>query len=129
MFTFRNMLAIAVFLFATTFLWMMPLFIGPKATGALWNVAQVLGFLAIIGFTATAWGIFTAAGWWEPVAIVSGVIGVAATIPYAIAAPSLPTGGDPLSLGINIAMHALGSAAVVAALLVAPIEHWIAGRI
>ncbi|HEV8194869.1 MAG TPA: hypothetical protein VGP82_25735 [Ktedonobacterales bacterium] len=129
MFTFRNMLAVAVFLFGTTFLWMMPLFIGPHATGILWNFAQVLGFLAILGFTVTAWGIVTAAGWWEPVAIASSVVGVAATIPYAISAPSLPTGGDPLSLGINIGMHALGSAAVVAALLVSSSEHWIAGRI
>jgi len=129
MFTFRNILAVAVFLFATTFLWMMPLFIGPKATGAVWNIAQVLGFLAIIGFTVTAWGIFTAASWWEPVAIVTGVLGIAATIPYALAAPSLAVGGDPLSLVINIGMHGLGSAAVIAALLAHPIEHWIAGRL
>jgi hypothetical protein len=65
MFTFRNMLAIAVFLFGTTFLWMTPLFIGPAATGAMWNVAQALGFLAILGFTVTAWGIFTTARWWR----------------------------------------------------------------
>jgi hypothetical protein len=129
MFTFRNVVAVAVFLFATTFLWMMPLFIGPKASGALWNVGQVLGFLAIVGFTAVAWGIFKDAGWWEPVAIVSGVVGILATIPYALAAPSSVAANDPFSLVINIGMHALGSAAIIALLLVQPTEQWLVGRL
>jgi hypothetical protein len=129
MFSFKNVVAIAVFLFGSTFLWMMPLFIGPKASGALWNVGQVLGFLAIVGFTAVAWGIFTGASWWEPVAIASGLVGIAATVPYAIAAPSSVAAGDPLSLGINVGMHVLGSAAVIAVLTVQPAEHWVVGRL
>jgi hypothetical protein len=129
MFSFKNIVAVAIFLFGTTFLWMMPLFIGPKASGALWNVAQVLGFLAIAGFTATAWGIVTGAGWWEPVAIASGVVGLAATLPYALAAPATVAAGDPLSLVINIGMHALGSAAVIAMVTVRPAEQWLAGRL
>lgn len=129
MFTFRNIVAVAVFLFGTTFLWMMPMFIGPKASGALWNVGQVLGVLAILGFTAVAWGIFTGAGWWEPVAVASGVVGIAATVPYALAAPSAVAAGDPFSLVINIGMHGLGSAAVIAALLWRPAELWIEGRL
>lgn len=129
MFTFRNSVAVAVFLFGSTFLWMTPLFIGPTATGALWTAAQVLGFLAIIGFTVAAWGIFKAASWWERVALTSGVVGVAAVIPYAIAAPATAAAGDPLSLVINIALHVLGSAVVIAALLVHPTERWIEGRL
>ena len=43
MFTFLSSVAVAVFLFGSTFLWMTPLFIGPTATGALWTAAQVLG--------------------------------------------------------------------------------------
>jgi hypothetical protein len=129
MVTFRNSVAIAVFLFGTTFLWMMPLFIGPEATGPLWTAAQVLGFLAIIGFTMAAWGIFKVAGWWEPVALAASVVGIAATVPYAIAAPALAVGGDPLSLVINIGLHVLGSAAVIAVLRVHPAERWIAGRL
>ncbi len=129
MFTFRNLLAVAAFLFGSTFLWMMPLFIGPQAKGAIWTAAQVLGFLAIVGFTAAAWGIFTAASWWEPVTLAACVVGMAATIPYAIAAPSLAVGGDPLSLAINIGLHFLGSAAVLLALRVPPVEHWIVGRL
>jgi hypothetical protein len=129
MFTFRNVIAAGVFLFGTTFLWMMPLFIGPKATGAMWTAAQVLGFLAIIGFTAAAWGIFKATGWWETVALASSVVGVAATIPYAIAAPTTAGTGDPLSIFINIVLHGLGSAVIIAALLMPPAEHWIAGRL
>jgi len=129
MFTFRNMLAVAVFLFGTTFLWMTPLFIGPEATGPIWTAAQALGFLAILGFTVAAWGIFKAARWWETVTVASGVVGVAATIPYAIAAPSLAVGGDLLSLVINIGLHLVGSAAVIAALRVDPVERWIEGRL
>ncbi|MGZ6390941.1 MAG: hypothetical protein ACXWQZ_17005 [Ktedonobacterales bacterium] len=129
MFTFRNIVAIAVFLFGTTFLWMTPLFIGPTATGAVWTMAQVLGFLAIIGFTAAAWGIFKATDWWETVAIVSSAVGIAATIPYAIAAPTTAAAGDALSMVINIGLHMVGSAAVIAALLVPTTEHWIEGRL
>src|SRR5262245_15022463 len=81
MLSFRNIVAVAVFLFGTTFLWMTPLFIGPRATGAIWTAAQVLGFVAILGFTVAAWGIFKATGWWETVALASAVAGVAATIP------------------------------------------------
>ncbi|HST87911.1 MAG TPA: hypothetical protein VLJ14_05980 [Ktedonobacterales bacterium] len=129
MFTFRNSVAVAVFLFGSTFLWMTPLFIGPTATGALWTAAQVLGFLAIIGFTVAAWGIFKAASWWERVALAAGVVGVAAVIPYAIAAPATAAAGDSLSLVINIALHVLGSAGVIAALLMHPIERWIEGQL
>jgi hypothetical protein len=129
MFTFRNLVAVGVFLFGSTFLWMTPLFIGPEATGPIWTAAQVLGFLAIIGFTVAAWGIFKAAGWWETVALASGVVGVAATVPYAIAAPSLAVGGDPLTLVINVGLHVLGSAVVIVALRVRPAERWIEGRL
>lgn len=129
MFTFRNVIAAGAFLFGATFLWMMPLFIGPKATGALWTAAQVLGFVAIIGFTVAAWGIFKATGWWEPVALASSVVGAAATIPYAIAAPTTAGTGDPLSIAINVVLHGLGSAAILATLLMPPAEHWIVGRL
>jgi hypothetical protein len=129
MLTFRNVIAAGVFLFGTTFLWMMPLFIGPKATGAMWTAAQVLGFVAIGGFTVAAWGIFKATGWWETAALASAVVGVAATIPYAIAAPTTAGTGDPLSIVINIVLHGLGSAVIITALLMPPAEHWIAGRL
>jgi hypothetical protein len=129
MFTFRNVVAAGVFLFGTTFLWMMPFFIGPRATGAMWTAAQVLGFIAIIAFTVAAWGTFNTSGWWETVALASGVIGVAATIPYAIAAPTTAGTGDPLSIFINIVLHGVGSAVIIAALLMPPAEHWIAGRL
>jgi hypothetical protein len=128
MFTFRNVIAAGVLLFGSTFLWMMPLFIGPKATGALWTAAQVLGFVAILGFTVAAWGIFKATGWWETVTLASGIIGVAVTIPYTIAAPTTAGTGDLLSMFINIALHGLGSTVIIAALLMPPAEQWIAGR-
>ena len=68
----QNILAVGVFLLGTTFLWMTPVFLlkGSSATSAIWIVAQVLAFAAIIGFAIAAWGIFKSTGWCEPVAIV-----------------------------------------------------------
>lgn len=129
MFTFRNMLAVAALLFGSTFLWMTPLYIGPTATGPIWTMAQVLGFLAIIGFTVVAWGIFRAAAWWEMATVIAGVVGIAAVIPFAIAAPSTPAAGDTSSLLINIVFHLVGSAAVIVALRVRQTEQWIAGQL
>jgi hypothetical protein len=115
MFTFRNILAIGVFLFGTTFLWMTPTFLpkGSSATGAIWIVVQALTFAAIIGFTIAAWGIFKATGWWEQVAIGSAIVGIVAVIPYWIGASDV---------------GAADSWPNIAALLVSPFEQWIAGR-
>jgi hypothetical protein len=41
MFTFRNVFALVLFLFGTTFLWLTPAFLGDKQTaaqGAIWTV-------------------------------------------------------------------------------------------
>lgn len=127
MFTFRNILAVGVFLFGTTFLWMTPAFLpkGSSATGAIWIVIQVLALAAIIGFTIAAWGIFKDTGWWEPAAIGSAIVGIVAVIAYWIGASGFGV-ADSWS---NIALHFLGSAVIIAALLVSPFEQWIAGRL
>jgi hypothetical protein len=127
MFTFRNILAVGVFLFGTTFLWMTPAFLpkGGSATGAIWIVIQVLALAAIIGFTIAAWGIFKDKGWLEPAAIGSAIVGIVAVIAYWIGANDLGA-ADSWS---NIALHFLGSTVIIAALLVSPFEHWIAGRL
>ncbi len=59
MFTFRNVFALALFLFGTTFLWLTAAFLGDKrdAKGVVWTVVQVGAMLVIIGFAAGAWGL------------------------------------------------------------------------
>lgn len=62
------------------------------------------------------------------ISVVLGVVGNAATIPYAIAAPSAVVTGGTLTLVINIGLHLVGSVAVIVALLVSPTEHWNEGQ-
>ena len=47
--------------------------------------AADLALVAVVGFTAAAWGVFKGLAWWEPVAVISGAIGLLTVIPYVIA--------------------------------------------
>jgi hypothetical protein len=102
MFTFRNVFAVVLFLFSTTFLWLTPAFLGDKqatAKGAIWMVVQVGAILVIVGLIVL--------------------------IPYWIGGSSLGVA----NLWTNLALHALGSVAVLVVLLV-PLAHaWLLGRI
>jgi hypothetical protein len=69
---------------------------------------QVLVFIAIIGFAAAAWEVFKEATWWEPVALVSAVVGFAALVPYVIGVRQVGDAGDA-GVQMNIAIHAAGS--------------------
>ena len=128
MLTFRNILAFGVFLFGTTYLWLTPSFVGKSTSGAVWIIAQLLAMAAIIGFAAAAWGIFRATGWWEPVLIISAIVGMASVIPYWIGIQSL-AGAVGVAVAENIAGHLLGGAVVIAVLVIHPAEHWVVGRL
>ena len=129
MFTFRNELAVGLFLFGSTYLWLTPAFVGDSARGTTWGIVQVLAFVAIIGFAIAAWGIFqSTAWWWEPVAIGSAIIGMSSVVPYWIAAQPLAEVNQVAMLE-NIAIHLLGGVVVLAALLTPAAERWIAGRL
>lgn len=127
MFTFRNVFALALFLFGTTFLWLTAAYIGNKndAKGAMWIVVQAGTILVIIGFTAGAWGVFKDASWWEPIAIVSAIVGLIVLIPYWIGASSVSAS----NMGTNLAYHALGSVAVLVILLLPLAHDWLLSRI
>jgi hypothetical protein len=60
MWTFRSILAIGLFLFGSTFLWMTASMAGKAAPpkGTVWTLANVLAFTAVIGFSVTAWAVF-----------------------------------------------------------------------
>jgi hypothetical protein len=130
MFTFRNVLAIGTFLFGTTFLWLTAAFNGGERSdrGRIWKVIQVLAVVAILGFALAAWGIFKTTGWWEPIAIASAVIGMASVIPYWVAIHRTPSAVNAAALE-NVAIHVLGAAVVLTALLVPALEQWLTGRI
>lgn len=128
MLTFRNVVALGVFLFGTTYLWLTPSFVGKSATGAVWTVVQALAMAAILGFAVAAWGIFKAAGWWEPVVIVSAIVGTAAVIAYWIGIQSVAGAVNAAAIE-NAVGHVLGAAVVIAVVLIHPAEQWVAGRL
>lgn len=131
MWTFRNVLAIALFLFGTTFLWMTAAMAGRSTppTGRAWTLANVLAYLAVAGFTITAWGVFKQHAWWAPAALVSGVIGLAAVVPFVVAQRRLDVGLGDLGVQINLWMHLLGSAGVIAVAALPAARDWIADRL
>jgi predicted permease len=130
MFSFKNCVALGLFLFGTTFLWMTRDFLANprEGTGALWSVVQVLVYVAIIGFAVAAWGVFTEKTWWEPVAIASAVVGLAALVPYVLGVRHVGDAGDA-GVQMNIAIHAIGTAVILAVVLIPVMHDWVEKRI
>jgi hypothetical protein len=129
MVTVRNALAVALFLVGASYLWLTPAFLNRAGfQGTIFDPKGLLALIAIVGFTAAAWGLFKDQGWWVPVAIASGLIGLASVIPYWIWA--LPTGGGNTSEMIeNAIIHAAGGAVVAIVLLVPATERWLTGHV
>jgi hypothetical protein len=127
MFTIRNLGGVALFLFGTTFLWLTPSFASSAVPtkGVAWSVTQVLALVMLALFTAATWGLFTKAGWWEPVAVVAAAVGFLALIPYWIAASH----AGETNLGFIVLIHALGSVGVWVLLLVPSLERWVDGHV
>jgi hypothetical protein len=127
MFTIRNLGGVALFLFGTTFLWLTPSFAGAGVStkGVAWSITQVLALVTLALFSAATWGLFTKAGWWEPVAIVAAAVGFLVLIPYWLAASHA---GEPTP-GFNALIHALGSVGVWVLLLVPSLERWVDGHV
>ena len=81
--------------------------------------ANVYALVSLALFTLAAWGVFRSKWWWERAASVGAIVGLAALVPYWIAASS--TGGPEPAL--NKPIHIVGSAAVLLVLLVPPLER------
>lgn len=130
MFSFKNWIALGLFLFGSTFLWMTRDFLANprEGTGALWSTIQVLVMMAIVGFTVAAWVLFKEASWWEPVAIMSATVGLAALVPYVIGVRQVGDAGDA-GVQMNIVIHAVGIAAVFLLVLVPVVHDWLIRRI
>jgi hypothetical protein len=60
MFSIRNVGAVSLFLFGTTFLWLPPMFAAAEVdtTGLAWAAVGLLATVTIVGFTVATWGLF-----------------------------------------------------------------------
>ena len=130
MFSFKNVVALGLFLFGSTFLWMTRDFLSNprEGTGVLWSIVQVLVMTTIVGFTLAAWVLFKEASWWEPSAIASAIVGLAALVPYVVGVRQVGEASDA-GVQMNIAIHVVGIAAVFAVGFVPLVHDWIARRL
>lgn len=127
MFTIRNVGGVSLLLLGSTFLWLTPMFAteGVSTKGAAWTAANVLSWITLLGFTVATWGLFQRAAWWEAVALASAAVGVAAVIPYWVAARH----AGETAPWFNATIHLLGCAGVAVLLLVPSLHRWVDGHV
>jgi len=91
-------------------------------------LANVGALASLALFTLAAWGVFKSGPWWERAAAAGAIAGLAALVPYGIAASSTGVSGP----GLNSAIHVAGSAMVLLVLLVPALEGrmtaWLSGE-
>ena len=131
MWTFKNLMAIGLFLFGSTFLWMTASFAGktPPPTGAAWTLVNVLALLTVAGFTICAWGVYKQQSWWQMVALLSAITGLLAVIPFVVGLTQIQVGFADLGVQINLWLHILGSLAVIAIVRLPAVQHWVLSRL
>jgi hypothetical protein len=131
MFTFKNLAALGLFLFGSTFLWMTASFAGrvPPPSGFAWSLDNVLAFVAVVGFGAAAWGVLKDQSWWEVTAVASAIVGLVAVVPYLVGLAQIDVGLADPGVQINLAMHVLGSATVIAIVSVPTLHQWLSSRL
>jgi hypothetical protein len=101
----------------------------PAPSGTAWTLPNVLAYVAVIGFVVAAWGVFKQYSWWETAAVVSGIAGLVAVVPFGAGQSQLDVGFADFGVQINLWMHILGSAAVVAIVLVPVAHDWVTRRL
>jgi hypothetical protein len=131
MWTFKNLVALGLFLFGTTFLWMTPAFAGttPPPKGTAWTLANVLALVTLVGFAIAGWAVFKGYSWWAPTALLSAVVGLATVITFIVGQRRLDVGLSDLGVQINLWMHIVGSAVVVAIVLLPAANDWVTKRL
>ena len=97
----------------------------PPPAGAVWSIENALAIIVVVGFSIASWGIFKDLSWWEPVAVVSAIIGLVAVVPFALGISQIGVFAD-LGVEINLGMHILGCAGVLALTLLPTAHHWLA---
>lgn len=131
MWTFKNILALGLFLFGTTFLWMTASFAGrvPPPTGTAWTLVNALALAAVAGFTVAGWAVFKTYSWWPTVALLSAVVGLVAVVPFVVGLRQIRVALTDPGVQINLWLHLLGSAVVVAMTLVPVAREWVVHRL
>lgn len=125
MFTIRNMGGVALFLAATTWLWLTPMFATREVTtsGFLWSATRSLSLLTVVGLCVATVGLFARQPWWETAAISSAVVGFLALIIYWFAGTQ---GGETTgTVAWNAMVHMLMVAGIFTLLLVPQLERWV----
>jgi len=131
MWTFTSVMAVGLLLFGSTFLWMTAPMAAttPPPTGAAWTLTNVLSLATVIGFALAAWAVYKQYAWWDTAALVSGIVGLVAVVPFVVGQSQLEVGlGDP-GVQINLWLHVLGSAAVIAMVRLPAAHDWVARRV
>jgi hypothetical protein len=131
MWTLKNILALGLFLFGTTFLWMTASFAErvPPPTGTAWTLVNGLALAAVAGFTVAGWAVFKAYSWWPMVALLSAVVGLVAVVPFVVGLRQIHVGFTDPGVQINLWLHVLGSVVVVAMTLVPAVRDWVVHRL
>ena len=131
MWTFKNLAALGLFLFGTTFMWMTPAFAGktPPPKGTAWTLANVTALVALAGFAVAGWAVFKGYSWWESAALPSAIVGLLAVIPFSIGQSRLDVGFSNLGVQINLWLHIVGSALVIAIVLLPAANSWFTNRL
>jgi len=131
MWTLKNVLALGLFLFGTTFLWMTASFAGrvPPPTGTAWVLVNGLALAAMAGFTVAGWAVFKTYSWWPTVALLSAVVGLIAVVPFVVGLRQIRVALTDPGVQINLWPHLLGSAVVVAMTLVPAVRDWVVHRL
>jgi hypothetical protein len=91
-------------------------------------VVNVAALVAVAGFTVAAWGLHREHSWWETVAAGSAVVGLVALVPFLVGMRQIDANLLDLGVQINIWMHVLGAAVVVAIVRVPVLADWFDGR-
>ncbi|WP_152191893.1 hypothetical protein [Georgenia satyanarayanai] len=123
MFTIRNVRGVALFLFATTFLWITPAFAskGVSTDGLLWAATRILALLTMAGLVVATVGLFRRDAWWETVAVASAVLGVVAVLAFWFAASRA---GETIPWFTALILGA-GCLGVLVLLRVPALEQWV----
>lgn len=123
MVSIRNTGGVSLLLFGSTFLWVTPMFAAADVdtSGTAWAATGILAAVTISGFTVATWGLFRRVSWWETLAALSAVVGLAVLVPYWVAA----TESGVANPAFDVVIHAAGSAGVLVLLRVPRLEHWV----
>ena len=129
MFTIRNMGGVALLLAGSTWLWLTPAFAGRdvSTSGTGWAITRALSLLTVAGFCVATYALFSRHAWWEPVTLMSAVIGLVALIPFWVAAMD---GGETVgTTAWNAFVHVLMITGIAVLLLTPPLERWVSHHV